>query len=88
MSIFGDLNKKAKQSRDRWKEIEDLSSKLKELTGSPGAPINDIIKVNSQLLVLLVEQFKPISDLESLDAENIIKEIFNSIPGDKNKDGK
>jgi hypothetical protein len=81
--IFSDLQKEIENSNDRWAEIEKLKSRIKDAMDENGKQdleghlINNtelIVQKNAELLLLLVDHFRPLGSMGS-QATNIQKEI-------------
>lgn len=89
MNVFERLQEQAELAEERWKEIieirDELDSKLNySVTGEVPPSLDEMIRLNTRLLLLLVEQFKPMGELESLDPGKLMGEMISSAMGGKN----
>lgn len=70
--MINKLNEMIKQNKQKWDEIESLSSKIKSATYQD-SQIQDI----AQLLSKLIEHFKPLYSMDTKDFD--FKSLLNKI---------
>ena len=68
MNIFDGLDKKLKESEKRWDEIIKLEEQLKGALTEHGE-IENSTRITAQIVLLLIEQLKPLYSAESVKKE-------------------
>ena len=79
--MFDQVNEVAKEGTERWKEIESLSKQLDEQANNGHIILEHIIPTISNLLLLMVEHFRPMNpSKEQIDeATKGITDLLNSL---------
>ena len=81
--LFEDIHKQIEETQDRWNKIEELKEKLEDqIKIYP----NGIIETTAKLVLLLIEQLKPMSAVDSDQFQNGLQEVLDAFTGGK-KDG-
>lgn len=79
MSIFDELQKKAEENNERWESIDAVVQELNRVRNDEGSSAKEIAELNSALLLLVVEQLRPMR--ESSEAAKELKESLSSMLG-------
>lgn len=74
MSLLDDLRKKAEENTERWKAMDSILQELNNKRQDPDATAREIAELNSAVLLLLVEQLRPMGE-----ATQAIDEIQDSL---------
>jgi len=74
-NMFEDIKKQAALAQKRWDEIGEKAEELKQLI-EPGGSIEEASRKTAELVLLLVEQFKPMSQIESQDFMKEFVDMF------------
>lgn len=86
MALIEELQKKLEESQEGWISIDkvanQLESQIDELT-KEGNTIPGIDILNAKLLLLLVKQLKPMSNLNSKEIEQSFADLFSAFSGNK-----
>lgn len=84
MYTFEDLGQKLQESKKRWEDISALGNILEhELKTNPN--LTAIEATTLKLVLLLVEQLKPMVDFDSTMLDDSLKEVLNVFTGGKIK---
>ena len=80
-NIFEDLQKQAAETQERWTEIKKRADELKEVV-VPGGSVELCSIKTAELVLLLVQQFQPMVQIEG---DDFMKNILESLTGGKTK---
>jgi uncharacterized coiled-coil DUF342 family protein len=79
-NIFGDMKKQIAESKARWEEITKLrdtvANRLEQ--SAPRASAEEICRPLAQLVILMVDQFKPVGEIGA-EADKLHKEIVSML---------
>ena len=74
--MFEKLQKQAKEAQERWNKINEKAEELQKTIDEPFFNVGDCVRQSAELLLLLVEQLKPISQTQSEDFTKSILDMF------------
>ena len=78
------MKKQMEESQKRWNEISELASKIKQAVDANPNTFTDGLGVHTaKLLLLLVEQLKPMGALDSAEFDAGMKQILDAFTGGK-----
>lgn len=78
--MFSDIQKKMAEATERWQKIDELKLELEDnLISAP----EKAAETTAKLVILLIEQLKPMSAMDGADLEQGMKQVFEALSGGK-----
>lgn len=77
--MFADLQKQIEETKKRWEKIDSLKTELEyQISADP-----DRSMIAARIVLLLVEQLRPLSVIDSAKFEDELKGVLESFTGGK-----